>query len=226
MKKLLVIGLLFVSVVISAQKVQPGIRTGTNLSKIYGIKGDVKADFYIGGILALNLGRIYTLQPEIGYSNQGGSKIYKREKMNDTEYKDTYKNLDLQYVSLALTNKFYITPYRNLNISLTPGIDVLVADNFGSEEKISESGFVYTNNVSQNITGADLNMSFGLGYEHWSGFGVEARYKMGVVDVFHDYNVRGSAQNRVFQIGLIYKFFNKKCKKQCPKLCDHKSCKK
>ncbi len=222
MKKSLVIGLLFVSVAIFSQKVQPGIRIGTNLSKIYGIKGDVKPGLYVGGILSLNLGRIYTLQPEFGYSNQGGDKIYKREKINGV-YKYCYKDLDLKYVSLALTNKFYLTPYRNFNISLTPGIDILVADNFEGKEKISESGFIYTNNVSENITGADLSMAFGLGYEHWSGLGIEVRYKIGIVDVFYDYNVRGSAENRVFQIGLTYKFFNKK---QCPKLCDHKSCKK
>ncbi len=212
MKKLLAIGMLFISITIFSQKVQPGVRIGTNISKIYGIKGNVRTNFYVGGTLSLNLGRFYTLQPEVGYSSQGGSNVYKRKKVyndDDTyQYEESYRDVNLQYLSLGLASKFYITPYRNLALILAPSFDIIVGDNY-EKAIIGNNGYIYQDTNNNEITDADLALSLGLEYELPFGLGIEARYKHGLVNVLTEgipFFSDKDSKNRLLQLGLTYKF--------------------
>ncbi len=66
----------FVAVQSYAQrKISPGIRAGVNVATLSNIDADFKTDFYAGGILSLNLGRRYTLQPELIYTRQGANNV-------------------------------------------------------------------------------------------------------------------------------------------------------
>lgn len=189
--------------------VQPVLRGGMNTSEINGIKGDNKTDFYLGASLALNLSRFYTLQPEITFSNQGGENIYKLEKVYNSatgkyDYIGTYKNFDLQYLSIGVANKFYVTPRRDFHLLVAPSLDILLDDGFDNS-RISSDGYYYDNYNDNDITGFDLAFAFGAGYEFPFGLGVEARYKVGIIDIL-DFFSDGNSKNNVVQLGLNYKF--------------------
>lgn len=215
MKKIIFLTLLFVSSIMFSQvTVQPGLRGGVNISEISGIKGERKTDFYLGVILSLNLGRFYTLQPEIAYSNQGGKNIHKQETFfdktsNATGYKTTYKNYDLEYLSLGLTNKFFVTPTRDFHLLIAPSIDLVLDKNSGYN--MGTGGYYVEDNT---VSEVDLAMTLGMGYEFPFGLGVDARYKLGVVDVLGGIFSSLGTKNRVFQLGLTYNFFSKKGKKK------------
>ncbi len=218
MKKYLTISLLLISsITFSQTRLQPGLKGGVNVSEIRGISGDKKTDFYVGAFLALNLGRFYTLQPEISYSNQGGKNIYRLTKVYDNDkqiYTDiaTYDDLELEYLSLGIANKFYVTPGRNLHFIVATSFDGIIGDNIKTSV-VAENGYRYDDYDDNDITDVDLTLAFGLGYEFSFGLGFEARFKQGIVDVLDDNFIffsDGSSKNRVFKVGITYKFFNNK----------------
>ncbi len=217
MKKYLIILLLLVPIATFAQiRIQPGVRGGVNISEIRGISGDKKTGFYLGGFLALNLGHFYTLQPEISYSNQGGKDVYRMTKIygNDKKiYNDiaTYEDLELEYLSLGIANKFYVTPGRDFHFIVATSFDGMIGDNIKTSV-VAENGYRY-DDYDDDITDVDLTLAFGVGYEFSFGLGVEARFKQGLVDILDDnfiFSSDGSSKNRVFKVGITYKFFNNK----------------
>lgn len=163
---------------------KPGVRAGANFANLSDIDGDTKTDFYIGAFGELDLGGVYALQPEINYSRQGSK--------NPGDGDDA----EIQYVGLALANKF--SPFKDLGLHfiIGPGIDVKVSDNLNYYD------------------GSPLDFNFfgGIGFDFPMGISVEARYKQGIIDVkdgfteFGGDTEEGNWLNSVFQIGVSYKF--------------------
>ena len=190
MKKFFVITLLTIFGMTHAQVTfKPGIRAGVNFSHFS--KGDgyvyydgnqyvtekdgynSKTDFYLGFYGALHLTKYYTLQPELDYSRQGA--IYKGHNNNDDE------QLDISYISLAVTNKFTFTDKFNVHIG--PTLDVVTDNNFDADSDI------------------DVALYLGVGYNFTKNFGIEARAKTGIVSVAGD-----GQRNVVFSVGGTYTF--------------------
>ncbi|MFL9844651.1 porin family protein [Flavobacterium rhizosphaerae] len=208
MKKLIVIAFLsFAFFKAGAQiTVTPGVRAGLNLSTFTNFPdSQTRTDFYAGGFVGIKFVKFYTLQPEITYSRQGtkynyDSSLYLPEP--GYEYHETQEDLQIQYLSFALINKF---TFKGFAVMVGPSIDFKVGDNF--EE------------LSDELEGFDLTLQGGLGYEFGFGMGIEARYKIGLVDIFgnnfngwdddDDYyndDIDDVRLNSVVQIGLTYSF--------------------
>lgn len=156
---------------------RPGIRGGLNFSHF--TKGDnhyyydnngnyiserrdfsSKTDFYVSFYGELKLSKVYTLQPEIGYSAQGA--VY--------NYSDgTEKTLNVSYLSLGVANKF---TFDKFNFHVGPTMDFVVDDNFNTDSEV------------------DLAFFLGAGYNFTKNFGIEARIKKGIIPVldFSDSN--------------------------------------
>ena len=180
-------------------KFEPGVRAGINFSRITDTDLDGKTDFYVGGFTAIKLSRVYTLQPEISYSRQGAEgDITNYDPMlgqNVTRHFD----IELNYVSLVLINKF--TFLKSFNVHFGPFIDILAGGK--------------TNNDAN----GDLGITTGIGYTTPFGLTVEARFKRGLGvaantdelknyydgdDDFFDFD--GNGNNLLFSVGLAYSF--------------------
>jgi len=179
---------------------KPGIRGGLNLSSITQSRGDFKPDFYLGGLGEIKLTKRYALQPEIIYSRQGANKITTEYyDYNTGYYVDNQKDVELNYISLAVINKFYIV--EGFHALVGPTLDFLIDDNLVYRE-----------------TDVDLGINLGFGYTTPSGFTFEARFKKGIVDVLEsEYYQSGSDElfgdyntNILFQFGVSYAFDLKK----------------
>ncbi len=172
----IIIVILLLSIKINSQVTfKPGVRVGLNSSKIDGINDDAKTDFYIGIFGELKLGNRYALQPEITYSKQGS------------------ENVDLNYVSIGLANKFYFFPEETpIFILVKPSLDI----NADSQ----------TNSSGEGLSKIDADFSFaaGIGYEFPFGLDIEARYVRGILDVSGSSYLSG--YNSVIKIGAAYKF--------------------
>lgn len=186
--------------------VKPGVRAGLNVSSLTNLDADSRADFYVGGQVGIQFTKFYTLQPELTYSRQGAS-------VNNYFYDDPFdpdfssnrsrsSDIELQYISLAVANKFKIID--GFHALVGPSLDFKVGDNL---------------EYSHDLIGFDLAIFGGLGYTFPNGFTVEARFKQGLVDIFGDnydydydddeyYNdyVDNVKLNQVFQIGASYTF--------------------
>lgn len=171
----------------SQVKIRPGVRAGVNFANLTNSDSDAKTDFYIGGFAAIKLAEFYTLQPEINYSRQGAKSKF-----------PGFDDLEIQYVGLTIANKF--SPFKEigLNFSVGPTINIKVGDN--------------NNGRTEDF---DFLLFGGLGYEFPFGLGIEARYNIGLIDIYgsninseyqEDTNIENLLLNKVFQIGATYKF--------------------
>lgn len=201
MKKRFFAALIFTVFSAKAQvKFLPGIRAGVNFSKITETNLDTKTDFYASAFAGIQFTKIYTLQPEIGISNQGakGDISYTIDYYDPMtgEYLpqtvEEHVNAKLQYLTFTTLNKFTIKD--SFVIMVGPTLDFELKNNERTESDV------------------DLGITAGLGYKTPFGLTIEARVKKGIADVlqydydqenyfFEDYNT-----NLVFQIGLSYAF--------------------
>jgi hypothetical protein len=182
MKKVFLTAMLVIMTTTAFSQVtfKPGVRAGVNFSNITNSSTDDKTDFYIGIFGELKLADFYAIQPEINYSRQGA----------DSRSNSAF-DIELQYVSLAVANKF--SPFNKLGLHFIvgPAINIKVNDQvddfFTSAEDI------------------DLVIFGGIGYDFPFNLSVETRYNIGLVDIFPTVG-NDIFVNRVIQIGATYKF--------------------
>jgi len=200
MKKLIAIAFILIVSSMNAQVTfKPGLRAGAAFSTFSNTHSDYKTDFYVGGFGEIKLTRIYTLQPEITYTRQGADNIRTYNGFNNNPNVIETGNIQLDYLSIAMINKF--TFNGGFQVQVGPTVDFRVRDNL-----------VYEN--------SDMDLAFvaGIGYKiPATGLTIEARIKKGLIDVidsdyygssnndndylFGDYNTNVS-----FQLGVSYAF--------------------
>lgn len=209
MKKL-IIALFMVMGIAQSLKAQvtlkPGIRAGVNFSKLTNYDTDFKTGFYVGGELAIKFNTLYTLQPELVYSRQGGNSggqyIYNIDDM--LFYSDNKIIYTIDYVSLSAINKFHFG--TGFHLLVGPSLDFKVNDNF-------ENNF-YSDGEP---IGFDFSLVGGFGYSLPNGLSFEARFKQGMVDIYgNNYNMNVDQNNngnydevvlnQSFQLGISYTF--------------------
>lgn len=180
----------------SAQnKTSFGLRGGANISNLSNSDLETKVGGYLGAFINIRFSDLYALQPEVGYSNQGGK----------TKFLAT-DDVEIHYISLAVANKFFIRG-TGLHFIIAPGLDFDFDDTPVS---------LINREEGNDVTFIDVSIALGLGYEFKNGLAIEARYKQGTLDVFsgdfHDFSAEQSLYeeknqfNEVFQLGLSYRF--------------------
>lgn len=188
---------------------KPGLRGGVNFSHFTkgdnynnnygnpyssgnnGVNFNSKTDFYVGFYGALHLAKVYTLQPEIDYSNQGSTLNY-----IDSNNISRSTKLDVSYLSIAVINKF---TFNKFNVLVGPAVEFVV----------DEKNMTAENDI-------DLTFQLGAGYDITKNFGLEARIKKGIITSFYSnsYYNNGSSYysnssdhtNVVFSVGATYTF--------------------
>ena len=196
MKKIIFASLLFLGYLQSNAQVtfRPGVRTGANFSKITDTDSDFKPDFYLGIYGALKLSKFYVFQPELSYTRQGANNVssYDFDQVNQ-QYVARKVDISNAFVTLGITNKFYLNEKVNINIS--PTIDLMLDPDEYTDSEL------------------DLAISLGAGYKIARNLEAEIRFKKGLVDTFmanHSYALNQTNTNFLFQLGLAYTFDFKK----------------
>ena len=194
MKLVLSVTLLFMSTILFSQKKTAfGFRGGVNESRISNSNFESKYGPYFGVFISKKVNDVYTIQPELGYSNQGGNSMG-----------NILEDADIHYITISGTNKFFISG-TGFHIMLAPAIELDVDDTLIG---------LFNRRDGNDVTFIDISLMGGIGFEFKNGLGVEVRYKQGIVDVFsggfHDFSsdqLEEETQfNGVFQFGMTYKF--------------------
>lgn len=187
---------------------QPGVKAGVDFSRLTNFNSDFKTGFYLGGQLAIKFNKIYTLQPELMFSQQGANRTYNFDVLNvnypdPVFYNDSKINYTINYLSLSAINKFYFG--GRFHFAVGPSLDFKVNDNFPND--------LY----SKDPIGFDFAIIGGFGYSFSNGLSFDVRFKQGMVDIYGDnYNTNVDSNNngnydevvlnQSFQLGLSYSF--------------------
>lgn len=184
MKKIsLLIVSVFLSTILLAQHgPEFGIKAGLNIANM-SIEPEVRnTDVRLGmhaGLLAhIHLAPEWALQPEIVYSAQGFE-----DKVSNVTWKLNYINVPI-LVQYMFNNGF--------RLQAGPQVGFLA------------SAKINNTDIKDDLKKIDAGLGLGIGYLSFSGFGIDARYNLGLSNV----NDGGSTElkNRVFQVGLFYMF--------------------
>ncbi len=164
-----------------------GVKGGLNIANVSvenTTNPDSKVSFYLGGLAHIHLDKQFALQPELFFSGQG----YKQTQ-SGTDYKTS-----LNYINLPVLGQFMFG--EGFRIETGPQAGVLVS----AKTKVNGNSV----DVKDNIKTFDFSWVFGAGYLTESGFGVDARYNLGISDI-NDVS-SDKVSNRVFAVGVFYQF--------------------
>ena len=161
-----------------------GLNVATLSSASYNSSIDPRISFNIGGLAHIHLSKEFAIQPELLFSGQGA-----QQTISGVEYKT-----NLNYLQIPVLLQYMMgTGFR---IETGPQFGALV----GAKSEVG-NGEADIKNAYKSM---DVAWVFGAGYLTHSGFGIDARYNLGLANI----NDVSSAKinNRVFSVGVFYQF--------------------
>ncbi len=164
-----------------------GIKGGLNIADLHiqnTSNTDVRPSFNLGGLAHIHLTQYFAVQPEIMFSGQGY-----RQDIGNTTYK-----YNLNYINIPVLAQFMFGD--GFRLETGPQLGILAA----AHAKVLKT----STDIKDNFRTADFAWAFGLGYITHSGFGVDARYNLGLTNI-NDASAT-KVYNRVFQAGVFYQF--------------------
>jgi len=151
------------------------------------------------------LGSGLFLSPELVYTIKG-AKFTGANEFSSYAYKN-----NLGYINLPLLLKFKPNQLAGLNIYAGPEFGYLVAAKDKSSGSIGPYSGSSESIVYKNFKPFDLDLDFGLGFDFSRNIGIDARYSLGLKNIYKNYgsgtnNNNTSLKNRSFEFGLRYMF--------------------
>lgn len=191
-------------------QISAGLKAGVNLSSL---KGDGYSDtdqkssmgLAIGGLVNYAINEKFSIQPELFFSQEGT-----QWKSSDEEQKNrlNYLNIPvlLQYRD---PSGFFAHTGPQIGFLLSAKMKYKDAGPGGVITDGSQSGGqsggsqTETRDIKHFYASSPLSWGLGAGYIHESGFGINARYNMGLSNALKK-TADGKIHSRVFNIGVIY----------------------
>jgi hypothetical protein len=187
MKKMslsLVLVLLFATLTQAQEStVEFGLKGGLNFANLNAEVNDnskTRTSFHAGLLAHFHINKTWAIQPELVFSGQGAKYD------GDATTKLGYLNIPVN-VQYMFDNGFRLQTGPQLGFLLNAKSDI------GNTET----------DIKDNLKPTDIAWSFGVGYITPGGFGVDARYNLGLTDISETDN---SIKNNVFQLGIFYQF--------------------
>ncbi|MGY3794786.1 porin family protein [uncultured Aquimarina sp.] len=193
-----VVAILSISMV-SAQKIsdedplyaRAGFKGGVNYSSILGDADDVsgRVRIHLGAVVEYPISSKFYIQGELLYSAQG----YK------TDVAGVEQTISLNYISLPIISKFYITD----NISLETGPQFSLLTTIGNDDVADNDPFF------DSFRDLDISWAFGAGYKLESGLFFQLRYNLGLTNINDPGIIDVTNRNSIAQLSVGYLFKTK-----------------
>lgn len=176
---------LLVTTAVNAQDINLGLKGGLNVYNINNDNNseyDSKVGFHAGLIGHIHLTRQFAVQPELVYSVQGAK--YTNAGIES--------KLNLGYINIPVLLQYMFD--NGFRLQAGPQVGFML-------NAKTEIGDVKTD-VKDNFKTVDFGLGFGAGYVTTSGFGIDARYNLGLSNI--NENDATKSTNRGFQAGVFY----------------------
>lgn len=175
---------------VSAQNVKFGIKGGFNRTSLNDeqrredSKVRPRPGFHFGGLAHIHLHDKLALQPELIYSKEGA------------KYENDGKS-DLNYVNVPILIQYLIGP--GFRIETGPQFGLIASAKY---ENLKNEEFRKTD-----IQNGNASWSIGLGYLTKFGIGIDARFNLGLSNIYPEGVYPGQyARHRAGQFGIFYQF--------------------
>lgn len=185
--------------VVSAQKIsdedplyaRAGFKGGVTYSSILGDADDVsgRVRIHLGAVVEYPISSKFYIQGELLYSAQG----YK------VDVAGVEQTVSLNYISLPLISKFYITD----KISLETGPQFSLLTTIGNDDVADNDPFF------DSFRDLDVSWAFGAGYKLESGLFFQLRYNLGLTNINDPGIIDVTNRNSVAQLSVGYLFKTK-----------------
>lgn len=204
-----------------------GVKAGLNVSSISddGYEdAKSKAGFYGGVFMNAPVSEMFSIQPEVLYS-QYGAKVtssYTASSGSSSVTTKSSNSLNLDYVTVPVMFQFHATPAFYIEAGPEFGFlvgakakgDTTTTTTIGSTTTTSsDSGSI---DIKDNTTKFNMGAGLGLGFNFTPNLGINARYVAGFTDINKKSdgedgtssvdNDNNKNRNNTFQVGLSYKF--------------------
>lgn len=211
--------LLFIATVLllslntTAQKIKTGVKAGANVAMLTGDEGIMTSIYgvHAGGFVEFRvLGKV-AIQPEILFSTQGAKHEFNSSPIFGTEIKNT-SNIHLNYVNVPLMFKYFVN--RGLFIEVGPQASVLISAIEKRQTTTTSTLLTIEESTKTDVkklfNEADWSANVGIGYDFLNKVFIQARYSMGLTNVYNDKNLYDisdvNVKNGVFQLSMGLKF--------------------
>jgi len=165
-----------------------GLKGGLNVATIDNNQQnniESRLSYHVGGLVNIPISPQLSVQPEVVYSSKGAKYMVGSNEQH---------NLALNYINIPLMLQANVG--RGFYAEVGPQLGLLT----GVVDKVNdiETGFF----TKEDFKSSDVSLGVGLGYKGLSGFGLGARYNLGLSNI----NNAGSAtiKNNVLQVGLMF----------------------
>ncbi|HEV7331474.1 MAG TPA: porin family protein [Flavisolibacter sp.] len=181
------LALLLSSIVFS--QTQIGIKGGLNINDIddnrYGNNTATRIGYHGGLLFHIHVQRKLAVQPELVFSSQGAKYTHP----------DFNGDLVTNYLNIPVLLQYMGS--RGIRLETGPQVGFLL------DAELKRNGNTVAD-LKRSMNEADFSWAFGLGFLSRSGLGADARFNLGLTDIFE----QGGRQSkhRVWQIGLFYQF--------------------
>ncbi|MFT3737483.1 MAG: porin family protein [Breznakibacter sp.] len=180
-----------------------GIKAGLNLSNLKGEDEsmDARVAPLFGAFAEFGISDKLAFHPELVYSMEGAKDKYSEvEAGYDYSSEETIK---LGYLNVPLLLKYKI----GSGISVLAGPQVGFLLDAKSKWELSEDGenTSGTEDIKEYLKSTNFGLSFGAGWECEKGIGIDARYNLGLSNIY-DGEGDGEMKTKGFQIAVFYKF--------------------
>lgn len=181
MKKIILIPLLLIMMASTEAFAQIGVRAGANVANFDGYDFDSRIGLHLGAYYQWDFNDLFSVEPGLFFSQKG----YKSSSDNIKE--------NLNYIDIPVLVRYWAT--RDLNIFAGPQGSVLVNRKYDNNGTVSQT--------TEIIRGYDVAAVFGVGYEIFEDWNVQASYDLGLTSLnYFDVNVK----NRVFKVSVGKRF--------------------
>jgi len=201
-----------------------GLKAGLNVSSISkdGYEDSKsKAGFYGGIFMNAPVSEMFSIQPEVLYS-QYGAKVTRVDAgtvLGQSYSSKESASLNLDYITVPVMFQFHATPAFYLEAGPEFGFLVSAKAKDYSATVINGNETATSNesgDIKDNYSSFNMGAGLGLGFNFTENFGINARYVAGFTDINKkndDENGNTSLENNdnknrnnTFQVGLSYKF--------------------
>jgi len=203
-----------------AQEIGIGAKAGVNFANFGGDIEDAsgRTGFHVGVVGTFKLSETFAIQPEIVFSQQGSQTEQVNMFMEDgvamTQNREDKQTLN--YINVPIVAKYYITEGLSLHAGPQVGFLISAKSKFDTTNTATAGGSSISTSASgeednkEGFETIDFGVVAGIGYELPMGLSFEARYNVGLSNVYKDSegldDMDITVNNNVLSVSVGYKF--------------------